>query len=262
MLDLDACRDQALRALALGSSRQAALQSEWRTHVRPRTREWWRILQHLGVRRRYDLRFLRPDDLTVDVLGPAGCSRCDDTCCAAPHQVSLRLFDVARLLDAGLGEAMVSPRWSARADWHAQAPELAWVERQDSFRHFPVLRQTEQGVCVFLDAQGQCVIYPLRPLACQRFPYVLGPRLDRVVVSHGCDVARQGRPLSSAETETVLASVLAHHRAKVLDLLWLAYGRPELVALGYGEWLSGLGPRRGKRSTFAEVLAAKRAPTK
>ena len=41
----------------------------------------------------------------------------------------------------------------------------------------PVLKRSESGACIFLDASGRCVVYDVRPLACRLYPLTYTPGL-------------------------------------------------------------------------------------
>ena len=71
-----------------------------------RLRNVWR---NLRLARRYRLRPLRFEalDLRVEKGQVPDCANCQDTCCRGPQNtITLRLDDVARLLDAGLEHAI------------------------------------------------------------------------------------------------------------------------------------------------------------
>ncbi|MHA1699271.1 MAG: YkgJ family cysteine cluster protein [Promethearchaeota archaeon] len=43
--------------------------------------------------------------------------------------------------------------------------------KNDGFIPFLVLKERENGTCVFLDGKGSCTIYPSRPFQCMGYPF-------------------------------------------------------------------------------------------
>lgn len=150
------------------------------------------------------------------------CERCTDRCCAdADNEVSLRLVDVWRLVDAGLAAGIARDGPAGGAERYRDNPALLEAEARDTFQRFPTLAKQPSGACVFLDEEERCRIYPIRPLQCRRFPHRLGPDLDEVTWSSRCASAREATP---AEREAAAGAVTLHHQAKVQDLVTLEHG--------------------------------------
>lgn len=199
---------------------------------------WWRFwtwgkLRHREVRAR-GLRPRFPSQVPH-------CQQCPQNCCQGPHQVSLRLVDLSRLVDAGLAWAVTTPRVTSRLQLYREHPELEEAESRDSFRRFGVLKQTAAGRCVFLDTNNRCAIYPIRPLVCQRFPYLLNENLRDVHYASSCP---QRRAASREEVAAVLDVLAEHHGHKLLDLALLDLAPDVLQDLGLARFLPRSGARR------------------
>jgi len=216
-------------------------------------RSWLNLLQWWQFRRRYRWRRLEREALSIDI--PPGrlpaCQSCQGLCCREPNLVSLRLSDLARLVDVGLGWAAVPALGGGRQATYREHPELAALEGLDSFRWFPVLAQTD-GHCVFLGPDDRCAIHSIRPLDCRRYPYLLATDLQRVRWAGGCPYwVEQG---GAGEQEALVGEVLAHFEQKLRDLAWLEFAPRELEALGLGFAARTAGS--GER--FAAVLRERR----
>src|SRR5436309_3554781 len=83
-----------------------ALRSLWTPRVRRRLLHPAHWGDYVYLRRHYDLKEMRSDELQLDMSAGRlpDCEQCEDVCCAGPMRVVLlRLVDVAALIDAGLG---------------------------------------------------------------------------------------------------------------------------------------------------------------
>lgn len=193
--------------------------------------------KNLKLARRYHLRVLSPGEIDdVAALGRRpDCARCTERCCASPKSlVSLRLLDIARLIDAGLEDAIVSS-----AAEHAESDEtweaILEVEHLDSWRRFPMIRKRSDGRCALLDDEGRCSAYEARPLQCRAFPFLVGSDLASVRWAGFCrSFADDG---SDDERSAALAAALESFHAKQRDLVSLAHGWDVLEELGLTRWL-------------------------
>ncbi len=216
-------------------------------------RNWihrWRFI------RRYQSRMLKLQDLVLEVPETQHpmCSSCKNTCCSGPNLVSLRLSDLARLIEAGLGWAAVTPTPLQREEIYQENPELREIEDRDSFRLFPVLEQNKQGCCVFLDDEKRCSIHSIRPLACRRFPHFLSSDLKSVKWARFCKSYEQNETQQSDAREIILEN----HNQKLKDLWLLSFGKDLLRKLGLLDYLPGFSNVPAQKRSFAEVLDARR----
>jgi len=90
------------------------------------------------------------------------------------------------------------------------------------------------GRCVFLDDLNRCSIYPIRPLVCRRFPFLLAENLRDVSYASSCP---QPRPATPEEVRAYLEVVAEHHRHKLLDLAMLDLAPDALEELGLSSYL-------------------------
>jgi Fe-S-cluster containining protein len=195
---------------------------------------WFR---NVRLARRVSLRALQASDVTVEAeeARVPTCEGCPNSCCRGPGTgISLRLADVARLVDAGLGWAVAKTQ-SWEDDHYARDPALREHEARDSQRRFPSLRRRADGACVFLDEAERCAIHSIRPLACRAFPYRLDETRTRVHFSGRCASSRADG--QAADVDEMVGAVLELYNAKVRDLVVLTHGRRELRRLGLSRYL-------------------------
>jgi Fe-S-cluster containining protein len=177
-----------------------ALQTLRKTHISlgQRFSAWWRRQRQARLR-----------DHTGGLV--PNCQACTDHCCKAPHDVFLRLSDIARLRDAGHGAAIVPPAVGGLA---------LYAE--------PTLAKDDYGVCVFF-SEGRCTIYALRPLVCQRFPYFIAPNENTLAYASSC----QSRAPGDGATRGALRdAAIASFDARASDAALVKRARSALVSLG------------------------------
>ncbi len=200
----------------------AWLESVWVGRVRRRALRLRNIGRNLRLWRRFRLHPLRREslDLRVSAGQIPDCAACEELCCIGPRNtISLRLEDLARLLDADLEWAISRHKPIYSRELLQKYPSLREIERLTTYRCFPVLRQRADGSCVFLTRRGRCAIYAIRPLRCRRFPYRLDAELKAIVYSSACkSFRRDGTPW---EVEAMAEAVTQNYNAKIRDLLML-----------------------------------------
>jgi Fe-S-cluster containining protein len=206
------------RALADSTDRaHSALQSPAQLATR------WRI------EKRFALHVPVDDDVVVDAparTAPA-CETCADPCCARANAiVSLRLTDVARLVDNGLARALVEPR-ALLARFPALANEIAGLGERDSFSRAFVLDKRDDGTCVFFE-RGKCTIHDVKPLVCRAFPFQLDETRARVRWASSCESKRAGR---NDDTRAGVSAAIASYRAKVNDVVTRAFAHDDVADL-------------------------------
>jgi Fe-S-cluster containining protein len=178
------------------------------------------------------------DALVVDVAPGVvpDCEACSDRCCADPAGVtSLRLVDVARLVDAGLADAIGDPPDAEEQLDDEVHRALVDVATRDSFRLFPVLRKRGDGACVLLDERGRCSAYDVRPLACRAFPFQVDETLARVRFSNRCQSRRHDAAVEASER--AVAEAVTSARAQAQDLVTIRHGHDALVDIGLARYL-------------------------
>lgn len=234
--DLAAARDVAAAATPPGPLERALAEVE-AGPVRRRAVSPLALLKNLRLARRIDLRALTADDVELDARARRvpRCDRCEDNCCRGPGTgISLRLADVARLVDAGLVWGVAREQRWTEADYEAD-PALREHEARETQRRFPMLKRRADGACVFLDDGARCSIHPIRPLACRAFPYRLNTSRERVHFSGRCPSWGDGG--DAGEVAAMTTAVLELYNAKVRDLVVLAHGRREIDDLGLSRHL-------------------------
>ena len=207
-----------------------SLQAEWRAHqektIQNRARSFTGFLRNLRRARRYRLRVLDDD---IEVTAPRGwgpaCASCKDPCCASPQSVvSLRLLDVARLVDAGLEEAIAID--DGQNDLPATTIRVLRDKAHlDTWKYFPFLRKRKDGSCIFFE-KGACKAYEHRPLQCRAFPYQVDDDATKIRWASFCQ-SMQRREGTSDESAELNAARDSYHE-KLRDLLTRIHA-PELV---------------------------------
>ncbi len=210
-VDFDACREAADRIASDGSPTEDALRrrhTEARDHITG--------LRGLATRRRlskkYHLQEIERPQARLQVAPGRvpNCSTCTDSCCIAPHAVRLRLADLARLHDAGLG-------WGAvQASLRSPLPVVDNGGDAGFHRH-PVLAMSDAGRCVFLDERDRCSIYAIRPIVCRRYPYRIDDDLQSIAYATGCKSDRADG--DTVEVEALADAAVASFNERLADLL-------------------------------------------
>ena len=215
--------------------KELALAALWpRARVRVDTFKYWR--ETLRLRRRFSLKMLRLNDLKVAV--PRGqlpdCESCTDVCCTGPNAiVSLRLRDVAALVDAGLERFVVRERPQLP---RKQLAGSTWARREADgsvfHRAFPVLLRDDTGTCALLTEDRMCGAHPAWPLSCARYPYALDLQSKHVFWAKGCASTTLVPAIDAPiRVRALLRSVIDAYNERVKDAVLVHVARKELEAL-------------------------------
>ncbi len=205
-----------------------------------RSRMWRRgtLMTSWRLQRRFRLRFVRLSELTMKVprgLAP-DCDNCTNLCCTGDNAVvSLRLVDIARLLDQGRADRMVFVERAPMKKALARKRSWAKAEADDSVfaSVFPTLLRDATGTCSLLTEQRTCGVYPGWPLSCARYPYALDLQLRVIFYAKGCQ-STQILPVhqAPAKMQQLARAVVDAYNERVRDVVVLAFCQPELAALG------------------------------
>lgn len=216
----------------------ASLASSWRRLLSKSA------LTELSLRASYDLDLLAPREVVNAV--PLGtipdCEACDDLCCAGMENVvSLRLSDIARLIDVGRTELITKKKPRFAAALLSARPSLRELTESELFRTLPVLRQTgDARICAALGKDLKCTLYPAWPLSCERFPYSLLAQRRRVVWGTRCPSKKSSESFEARSRELFRGAVETFNE-RVKDAVLLAHARKTLDELGIGEFLTDPG---------------------
>lgn len=224
-----------------GPVRQA-LDALWAGH----RSKWRRLLSRraiteLRLRASFDLDLMAPARVAnaVELGTIPDCARCEDICCAGlENVVSLRLVDVALLIDVGRTDVISvrKPRFPDRM--MRDKPALWELMGSELYRTLPVLRQHgPQRICAALGPDLQCSLHPHWPLSCERFPYTLQAARRRVIWGTRC-ASKRADPGFAPRQEALVAGAIATWNERVRDAVLLAHARPELDAMGIGAFLT------------------------
>lgn len=199
----------------------------------------------IDLNRKFDLKLIRPSSVKVEV--PAGllpdCVECEECCCAGPNAVvSLRLRDIARLVDAGLEEFIdkvpEGRRESRPGSWAADELDMSMFSRA-----FPILERDVTGTCALLTEDLKCGVLvathtsPAKdaqwPISCARYPYAFDRLRKRVFLARGC---RSHRTMTLDDPPRSLVSLIdgavEAYNARIKDIILLHVALEELEELG------------------------------
>lgn len=220
-----------------------ALESLWARH----RSAWRRLLSpraitELTLRASFDVDVISPRWIANKI--PRGtipdCPSCDDICCAGlENVVSLRLKDVAMLIDIGRTDLMSRKKPNFPREWLRRRPGLHELVGSELWRTLPVMRQVgDLRICAALSPDLRCSIHPHWPTSCERFPYTLSAVRRTVTWGTRCP-SRQCAPEHEARSDALFRGALDAYNERVKDAVLLAHARPRLEAMGIGAWLIG-----------------------
>ena|GEM_PF-1563779 len=229
-------------AIAINESTSHALDLLWKDYES----KWKRLLSsqfitELSLRSIYDV---QPINLKkIASIVPAGtvpdCPNCEDICCqGAENVVSLRLSDIARLIDLGRTDLISKSKPRFTEQMMSQRPALFELMGSELWLTLPVLKQLgPYRMCAALDQDLKCSLYPHWPLSCERFPYSLNVSKKKVFWGSRC----QSKSCSS-EHETRGVQMVERagqtYNERIKDAVLLTHARKRLDDLGIGVFLS------------------------
>ena len=197
----------------------------------------WRAFK---LSRRFDLRFVRASGLKVRL--PAytipDCDSCTDLCCTGPNAVvSLRLVDIARLLDHGLADAIdVPPRSLPVVESPTDARRR--LERSLFVDTFPVLRRDATGTCTLLTEGRQCSAWPHWPLSCARYPFSVDVDNGVLFWASGCQSTRTVTIDDAPDSvRSLIDAAVDSYNERLRDIVRLSFALDEVRALGLDRYL-------------------------
>jgi Fe-S-cluster containining protein len=134
------------------------------------------------------------------------CTRCGACCCGdEDHYIAIRERDIERI-SKHLG---ISVTWLKRR----------YIEHLT--RQYYTVRIGDDGRCEFLDKQGHCRIYPVRPVQCQTYPYwpeiVNDPEQWRAEARH-CEGINRGNVVPLETITAALRRQQAFERDEPCDV--------------------------------------------
>jgi hypothetical protein len=209
-------------------------------------RSWKRLLSpgaltELRLRASFDVDLMAPWRIANKI--PKGtipdCASCDDICCAGVENVvSLRLRDIAVLLDLGREDLMTKqkPRFSEKV--LRQRPNLRELVASELWRALPVLRQRgDHRICAALTPDLRCGLHPFWPTSCERFPYSLNAVRRQVTWGTRCP-SQQQAPEHAARSDALFRGAVDAYNERIRDAVLLAHARDQLDAIGIGAWIT------------------------
>ncbi len=204
------------------------------------------IFRELALRASFDVDLVSAKEIANKI--PAGtipdCDACEDLCCVGlENVVSLRLTDVAVLMDIGRTELMTKKKPNFPESMLRTRPAIYEVVGSELWRTLPVLRQIgESRICAALTQDLKCSLYPHWPKSCQRFPYTLSPKKKTVSWGTRCN-SKSLIPDEEkiARSRQLFQATIDAYNERVKDAVLLVHARRELDAIGIGAWLIGEG---------------------
>ncbi len=216
---------------------ETALAALWREQA-PRLFQPRAVMKQLRLRRRFDLEPVRLEKLRIAIptAQVPDCDNCLDVCCAGDHAlVSLRLRDIAVLMDVGRTDLMTHDR-------PPPPPTTTWARREadGSIFHaaFPVLARDATKTCRALTDDRLCGLWPSWPLSCARYPYALDRRHGVIFYAAGCRSTKLAAVADAPiAVRTLVRAVVDAYNERLRDVLLLAFAREALREHGLLQWI-------------------------
>jgi Fe-S-cluster containining protein len=196
---------------------------------------FWRYLR---LRRRIELRELARSDVRISTPLPVAnnCRACTDTCCVGKkNTVSLRLIDIAWLLDGDRTDLIAADK-PTFTDSEMSAARRRFTESR-TFAMFPVLRQDAAERCAALGPSGACSLYPHWPLSCARFPYSLDLSEREIFYSPRCGSLSPTASFAEPRVRMMIDATLAAYNQRIRDWILCDYAWGELTRIGLTRFL-------------------------
>jgi hypothetical protein len=199
-----------------------------------------RALTELELRASFDLDLMAPKRIVnkVDPDTIPDCEACDDICCAGlENLVSLRLRDIAVLIDIGRTDLISKKKPRFPASMLRTRPALRELMGSELFLTLPVLRQVgDMHICAALTPDMKCSLHPHWPLSCERFPYSLLAARRRVVWGSRCPSKKTSPQFAERRSEMFDAAVQTFNE-RVRDAVLMAHAPDALRDMGISEFL-------------------------
>lgn len=166
------------------------------------------------------------------------CPKCTQICCAGlENLVSLRLVDVATLLDVGRADLISRTKPRFPPSLVQRRPALFELAGSELFRTLPVLRQIgPDRRCAALTDDDRCSLHPHWPVSCDRFPYTM-VQGRRVVWGSRCP-SKQQAPQWAERGQQMFARAIDVYNERIRDAVLIHHARRELDSIGIGEFLT------------------------
>ncbi len=199
----------------------------------------WLKLQQLW--RRFDLSFILYKDIKIMV--PAGkvpdCETCLEICCTGPNSiVSLRLRDIAALIDAGLHQHMTHEKSRLTILGNTMNDSQKNFSESVFAKIFPVLTQDRTQTCTLLDENRMCGAYPHWPISCARYPFAIDAVNKVVFYAKGCGSFDLLPPYEVAErTRYLVQAAIGSYNERIKDIFLIYFAKKDLEKIGLTTYL-------------------------
>ena len=140
------------------------------------------------------------------------------------------------MVDIGRADLIGGAKPSFTESTLAARSALRRTIASQTWKVFPVLKQTSMGTCAALDNEGRCQIFPYWPLSCARFPYALHSNGRDIFYSQRCDAFWLRSDVSGAIEAMTLKAIEAYNEG-IKDWVLLAYAPHRLQELGLTTYL-------------------------
>ena len=210
-------------------------ESKWKRLLSPQ------FLTELSLRAIYDVQPINLKKI-VSII-PAGtvpdCPNCEDICCqGAENVVSLRLSDIAQLIDLGRTDLISTQKPRFTEQMMSQRPALFELMGSELWLTLPVLKQLgPYRMCAALDKDLKCSLYPHWPLSCERFPYTLNASKKKVFWGSRCQ-SKSCSPEYKTRGVQMVERAGQTYNERIKDAVLLTHARNRLNELGIGVFLS------------------------
>lgn len=199
-----------------------------------------RFLRWLRLARRVNLKPLLRRDVRVEGprFGVSKCSVCTDNCCIGKRNtVSLRLVDIATLVDVGRTDLIRRDKPAISESERISSARARFLA-SDAYKLFPVLRQDDRDRCVALDDRNRCTLRPHWPLSCARFPYSLDLDAKEIFYSPRCPSYDIVETKEEPRVKTMIDATLGAYNERIRDFVLVEMAPRGLERIGLLEWLN------------------------
>lgn len=166
------------------------------------------------------------------------CGACMNNCCGGlENLVSLRLIDVATLIDIGRTELMSKTKPVFPPELLQAKPSLLALQESWLFQTLPVLKQVgAERRCAALTPNLECSLHPSWPTSCERFPYMM--TADRKKVRWGTRCPSRAPQPDLQRAAELHAGAVAVFNERIRDAVLLQHARADLNAAGFEPFLN------------------------
>ncbi|MEK6856984.1 MAG: hypothetical protein AABX39_00160 [Nanoarchaeota archaeon] len=182
-----------------------------------------------------NLREYSLSDFAIDksALKIPACSSCHEICCHSAHnKVSLRIIDIAMLIDIKRTD-LINMKHEQEEVIISKRPNFSLMRETIGWKLFPTLKQFlgNNQLCMALTPQLTCGLHPYWPLSCKRYPYSISTETMTIFWAKGC---KSFEPVNEIPKQylSALQAAVDNYNWRIREILLLKFCFKELQQLG------------------------------